>query len=106
MPCVGEHVVAPAEEYIAGSYGINWGKVLRPTNDTVSAITITVLDEAGDDVTSDIAPDPGVIDAEGEKTTCKLTGFESQATYKVFHSIETTNGNKLNDYLLIRCTDQ
>lgn len=106
MPCVGEHIVAPDEEYIAGSYGVNWAKVVRPVSDTISAITIIVLDETGEDVTSTIAPDPGVIDAEGEKTTCKLLGFESGLSYKVFHNVETTNGNKFNDYILIRCTEQ
>lgn len=103
MAMVDERVVSPDDVYIAGDIGIRHSINLI-AGDTIATVAITVYNEAGEDVTSDIAGS-GVIHTGGY-TTCALSGFGAGESYRVHHHVTTAHLKEFNDYILIRCTEQ
>lgn len=103
MACIGEIIVSPGEEYAAGSYWFNWRKNLDPISDTLHSVTVLVLDEADEDVTTTITPAGVILDATAKRTACIMKAFVAGKSYRVFHTIVSHAGQHFTDHIVVHC---
>ena len=105
MPHVGSQLITDDEVIQAGIWGIDWTDQLTGETITSVVIAVNVDDCDGIDVTATVCPAGGVIDATKKLTTCEVLGtaMTAEKYYYVHHTISTSAGNIMTDYIRIRC---
>lgn len=106
MPQVGSQIITDDEIIKAGTWGIDWTDQLA-AGETITSVVIAVTQDDcdGDDVTATVAPEAAVIGGAGKNTTCQVVGtaMTAQHYYYLHHTITTSAGNVLTDYIRLYC---
>lgn len=102
MDPLGIRYITPDETAQPGVWGIDWTHCLADS-EKITAVTATITDKAGEDVTAGLCPGGAVFSENGTRTTCGIADGVSGEDYMVSHAITTSAGNEWENAFLVRC---